>query len=296
MPTATQQGRMSTDRQQDETDPGTTVCLTFDFDAVSAWLHMGRDTPTNRTRGRFGAEVAAPRLLDVLADDDVETTWFVPGHTADSYPELVGDVHDAGHELAHHGWSHVPPNNYDAREVERDDLVRGIESLEAITGEAPAGYRSPSWDYSPHTVDLLADLGFEWSSSGMAREYDLEPVRRDRAPHDAAYERGDVVETRTGDPLVEVPVSWQRDDFPPFAFLGDRGFVDEAAVFENWRRSFDYCVRTGGDAFVLTFHPQVIGKGHRIERLRDLIETMQSRDGVEFATVSDVVDEWRALQ
>lgn len=286
-------GRTGTTDDGDDDGTGTTVCLTFDFDAVSGWLHKGRDTPTNRTRGRFGAEVATPRLLALVEEYEIPTTWFVPGHTADSYPERVAAIHDAGHELGHHGWSHVPPNEYESREAERADIERGRDSLEAVTGENPTGYRSPSWDYSPHTVELLAELGFEWSSSGMAREYELAPVRRDDAPPDGAYAVGDAVTTADGDPLVEVPVDWQRDDFPALSFTGDRGFADEGAVFDDWRRSFDYCVRTGGDAFVLTCHPQVIGKGHRIDRLRELIETMRNRQGVEFATVGDTVASWR---
>ncbi len=242
-----------------------TVCLTFDFDAVSPWLHIddGRNTPTNRSRGLYGAEVGAPNVLDFLADRDLPATWFVPGHTVDSFPAVCERVADAGHELAHHGWSHTPPGEYESRAAERTDLVRGIESHESLTGSPPDGYRSPSWDYSEHTVELLVELGFDYSSSGMAREFHPYPVRADHAPADAAYDPGDPVG------LLEVPVSWARDDYPPLAFSGQRGYTPEPAVFEDWTAQFDHAPADG--VFVLTMHPQVIGREDRLAKLGDFV-------------------------
>lgn len=242
-----------------------TVCLTVDFDAVSPWIHMddGRNTPTNRSRGVYGAEVGAPNLLEFLADRDLPATWFVPGHTIDSFPGVCGRVVDAGHEIAHHGWSHTPPGAYESRAAERADLQRGIESIERLTGSRPAGYRSPSWDYSEHTVDLLVELDFEYSSSGMAREFEPYAARRDRAPADGPYDPGE------GTDLLEVPVSWQRDDYPPLAFSGTRGYTPEPAVFEDWRAQFDHA--PAGGAFVLTVHPQVIGRPDRLARLGTVV-------------------------
>ena len=262
-----------------------TFCLTVDFDAVSLWLHWDdeHDTPVNRSRGRFGAEEGAPRLLDLLDDRDVPTTWFVPGHTIESFPEPCAAVLDAGHEVQHHGWSHTSPGDYESREAERADMVRGIEAVEALTGSRPTGYRSPSWEFSEHTVELLVELGFEWSSNTMARDFALYDLTDDRAPVDGPYEVGDSVG------ITEVPVSWQRDDFPPLAFTGTRGFADEQAIFDHWRRQFDWMVDTvDGGVFVLTVHPQVVGRSARLAMLDDLLDYAAYAD-VEFARVSDVV-------
>ena len=265
-----------------------TVCLTFDFDAVSNWLISERDSPTNRTRGLFGAEVGAPRVLDLLSRHGVEATWFVPGHTIESFPEKADRVWSEGHEIQHHGWTHTPPADYDSREAERADFERGIEAIADLTGREPIGYRSPSWDFSAHTVDILLELGFEWDSSGMAREFELYRVRQgERAERDAPYERGEETD------MVEVPVSWQRDDFPPFVYRGN-GFVDEAAVFRAWREKFDWMYENvDAGVFVLTMHPQVIGHSNRIARLEELIEHVESRPEVEFSTVSVAVEEFR---
>ena len=267
------------------------VCLTFDFDAVSSWLHVaGRDTPVNRSRGLFGAEVGAPRVLDLLADHDVPTTWFTPGHTLDSFPDVAARIHEAGHEIAHHGWSHTPPGDYDSRAAEREDVERGIESIERVTGSPPAGYRSPSWDFSDDTLSLLQEFGFAWDSSQMATEFEPYALCEGwRAPADAPYDRG------TETDIIEVPVSWQRDDFPAFAFDRQRGYANESAVFETWEAQFDWMYRNvENGVYVLTMHPQIMGYSHRVRLLDSLIETIGSYPDVEFATVDAVASARRS--
>lgn len=270
----------------------TRVCLTYDFDAVAVWLHDPEleDTPTNRSRGRFGAEVGAPRLLDLHDDVGVPSTWFVPGHTIESFPQVCERIAAADHEIGHHGWAHRPPTTYERRDAERADLERGIEAIDGLTGSPPTGYRSPSWDLSGWTLDLLVDLGFQWDSSGMARDYEFYyHTAAERAPDDGPYDPG--VDTD----LVCVPVSWFHDDFPRLAHSPGEGAADEAAVFRTWCESFDWAHDHLDDAvFVLTMHPQVIGRGHRIEGLRGLIDHMASHAAVEFVTVSSAVEAYTA--
>lgn len=112
------------------------VCLTFDFDAISVWLARGMDSPTPVSRGEFCA-VAADRVLDLLERLGLPSTWFIPGHTLASYPEHCRRVHEAGHEIGHHGWTHVAPNLM-TREEELDGLVRANEAIRALTGGSRA--------------------------------------------------------------------------------------------------------------------------------------------------------------
>ena len=80
-----------------------TVCLTFDFDAISLWLGpFSAQSPSMISRGEFGV-VAAKRILDLLERYNIKATWFVPGHTADTFPEAVAEVNAHGHEIGHHG-------------------------------------------------------------------------------------------------------------------------------------------------------------------------------------------------
>lgn len=263
-----------------------TVCLTVDFDAVSPWLSDPEsNTPVNRSRGLFGANEGAPRLLDLFADREVPTTWFVPGHTIESFPAVCEAVVEAGHEVQHHGWTHTPPGAFESREAERDDLVRGIEAVESLTGERPTGYRSPSWDFSEHTVDLVADLGFEWSSNLMSREFSLFDLARDGAAVDDPYDAGDPVG------ITEVPVSWHRDDYPALAFSRNRGFADHESVFDGWFRQFEWMADHEPDGvFVFTMHPQVMGRSAHLARLAGLVDRMADR-GASFERVGEVVAE-----
>src|ERR1700733_14216416 len=86
------------------TSPRLSVCLTFDFDALSPWVfEMAEGNVAALSRGEFGA-VAVPRILDLLARHELPATFFIPGHTALAYPDLVRRIQAAGHELGHHGW------------------------------------------------------------------------------------------------------------------------------------------------------------------------------------------------
>ncbi len=88
-------------------DKRLTACLTFDLDALSVWI-AGSDNPAKISRGEF-VVVAVPRILSLLQRHEIRATFFVPGHTALAYPDLVRRVRDAGHELGHHGWVHENP-------------------------------------------------------------------------------------------------------------------------------------------------------------------------------------------
>ena len=127
--------------------PDFLVCITFDYDNVSSTIARGGITPTLLSRGEFGV-TGASRIVDLLAAEQVPSTWFIPGHTIETYPASVAAVRDAGCEIEHHGWTHRVPSTL-TREQENEELVRGIEAIQTLTGRRPIGYRSPAWDLSP---------------------------------------------------------------------------------------------------------------------------------------------------
>lgn len=266
-----------------------TVCLCFDFDAVSVWLHGygATDSPTKLSRGRYGATVAAPRILDLLDRLDVRATWFTPGHTIESFPEVCADVVDRGHDIQHHGWTHTAPADFESAQAERADVERGIETIRDLTGETPTGYRSPSWDFSPHTLDVLRDFGFEWDSSLMGGDFEPYPLRELPSADPAEpYAAGDRTE------ILEFPVSWHRDDWPALQYVpesGGRPVADETRVFDGWRAQFDWmCDHVEDGVFALTMHPQVIGQPPRLRYLEALVRHLQEKPGVEFALLDAV--------
>ena len=121
---------------------------------MSSWIGTVKSqNPSMISRGQFGA-VALPRLLDLLDNFDIRSSFAVPGHTAYAYPRLIDQLCDRGHEIVHHGWVHENPAAFDEA-GERRILELGLEALERVAGVRPLGYRSPAWDLSPRSVDLL---------------------------------------------------------------------------------------------------------------------------------------------
>lgn len=270
-----------------------TVCLTFDFDAISLWLGPFKATsPSMISRGEFGP-VAARRILDLLDRYQIRSTWFVPGHTADTYPEAVREVHDRGHEIGHHGYCHENPVGLSPEE-ERRILEKGLQALERLTGSRPYGYRSPSWDMSPNTVELLLEYGFIYDSSLMGNDFTPYRCRRgDQYSLDGPYQFGEPTN------LVEMPVTWGLDDFPAFEYVSlptklYPGLRSPSQVFEIWAGDFDYmAAHVPGGVYTLTLHPQVIGRGHRMLFLERLIRHLCATPGTRFERMLDIVERWK---
>jgi peptidoglycan/xylan/chitin deacetylase (PgdA/CDA1 family) len=269
------------------TDARLTVCLTFDFDAMSPWVRR-TNNPSAISRGEFGA-VAVPRILSLLDRYDARATFFTPGHTALAYPSLMSEIVAAGHEVAHHGWVHENPEEL-SREDEERVLLRGIDVLTEVCGVRPTGWRSPAWAMSPNSVELLLANGFAYDSSLMGHDSSLYRVRRgDRWGPDEPYVFGEPCD------LVEVPVYWGLDDFPTFEFVPGRwgGGSAPSAVLEVWRGDIDYAYdNSPGGVVTLTMHPQSIGRGHRMAMLDALLAHLRDRGGVAFARCDETAAAW----
>lgn len=261
------------------------VCITLDFDTVALWMAMGQTTPTPISRGEFGV-VAAARLLDLFDELQISTTWFIPGITADTYPDICARVAAAGHEVGHHGYDHIAPGQLD-RTQERDQLIRGNETLTRVCGQPAKGYRSPAWDLSAHTVELLLEQGFIYDSSMMG--HDVLPYR---ARQGDVVEPGKPVQFGTETALWELPISWSTDDFPHFEYFRGAGLRDADGVLNNWLNDFLYMQESvAWGVLTYTLHPFVIGRGHRMRMLRRLLEALAGAGAV-FVTAQQAVEEY----
>ena len=273
-----------------------TVCLTFDFDAISLWIGpFGARSPSTISRGEFGA-VGARRILRLLDQTGIPATFFVTGHSAETYPEIVREIVAAGHEIGHHGYLHENPLALETRERERAVLLRGLAALDRVAGIHPTGYRSPSWDNSPYTIELLLEQGFRYESSLMADDFTPYWCRVGDVIHeDGPYEFGAEAD------LVEMPVRWILDDFPHFenvtleSGLRTVGLSAPSKVEEIWRGEFDFMYRdVPGGVLTITMHPQVIGRGHRMLMLERLIAYFRGHDGVRFTTLGEAAETFQA--
>lgn len=257
------------------------VTLTFDIDGPSATLRRNpelADNPSVISMGEFGPKVGAPRILDLLDEHGVKATFFIPGWVAERNKSLVLDVARRGHEVAHHGYHHEPPSSLAPDEDEGAILDRGSTILEGITGERPAGYRSPSWELSSQSLKLMNERGFEYDSSLMG--------------DDVPYMVG-----RPGEEIVELPVHWSLDDAPYYTFSPAAGRTATMAtpqdVLNAWQWEFDGAYKHER-GFMLTMHPHITGRFGRLEALDRLIQHIIGHEGVRFMRCIDLARMWKA--
>jgi peptidoglycan/xylan/chitin deacetylase (PgdA/CDA1 family) len=255
--------------------PGNARCaiaLSFDSDHETNELRDGGKSIGRLAWGQYGARVGVPRILALLSRHGVKASFYVPAVAALTYPDEQRRVVAEGHELGIHGWIHEL-NSVLPYDAERDLMLRAADALERIAGVRPVGLRTPSWDFSPHTLRIEKEMGLLYDSSLMADE-DCYELLLDGEP--------------TG--VVEVPVEWVRDDAVYFMmnrFQSLRPYTPPADVLDIFRRELDAAYAEGG-LCQLTFHPHIIGYRSRIWILEELIRHARSRPDVWFGTHAEV--------
>lgn len=251
------------------------LCVTFDMDAEAAVLAVDERfarRPSIMTHQQYGPVTAVPRLLELLADLGLRSSFFIPGFSAERHPGAVAAVLEGGHDVCHHGYLHRPPGLIDAG-TERAELERGLAALERVAGVRPTVFRAPWWETSDATFDLLVEYGFTCDSSLFDRDvpYRLEVGERE---------------------LAEVPISWALDDWEKYAFLPDpptgSGVIEPPVrVLETWWEEIEAYIEVSG-CCVLTMHPFLSGRPARARALRQLLERAAGVPELWIATVGEV--------
>jgi peptidoglycan/xylan/chitin deacetylase (PgdA/CDA1 family) len=249
------------------------ACLTFDLDAEVVILAEGSRHARNAgvmSHQAYGPLVGMPRILDLLREYSLPATFFVPGLTADRYPQAVDAILAAGHEVGHHSYAHLSPVTQTEAE-ERADFERALSVLQKA-GAAVQGFRCPSWEPSWRTARIVAEHGLTYDSSLMDA--------------DKPY----VLDTGAGE-IAELPVHWTLDDWEQYMYLPDPPFQSAiespAKVLDLWTNELD-AMRRHGCLFMLTNHPFLSGRPGRVETLRRLVEHALGRGDVEFVTAAEV--------
>ncbi len=256
------------------------VALSFDSDHETPALRDGDVLPGKLAQGEYGARVGVPRILKLLREYDAPASFFMPAVSALLHEGEVKSYVDDGHEVALHGWIHE--RNTALTEAEERDLAfRAADVLEGLAGTRPVGIRTPSWDFSAHTLAITRELGLTYDSSLMA--------------DDDCYE---LLENGEPTGVVELPVEWIRDDAPYLMmdrFASLRPYTPPRGVLSIWRDEFDAAYADGG-IFQLTMHPHIIGHRSRLAILAELLDHIAGHDGVWFATHAQIVDHVRQEQ
>jgi peptidoglycan-N-acetylglucosamine deacetylase len=278
-------------------------CIGVDVDAVAGWLgsYGGEDSPCDITRGLFAGEIGSPRLLKMFDRYGLRTTWFIPGHSIETFPKQMQMVADAGHEIGLHGYSHENPVAMTPSQEEAV-LNKSMALIEAFSGTAPHGYVAPWWELSAATVGLLLKNGIKYDHSRM--DNDFHPfyarvgdswTKIDYAQSAETWMKPLVRGEETD--LVEIGANWYVDDLPPMMFIkkapNSQGFVNPRHLEEIWRDQFDWVYREYDYAvFPITIHPDVSGRPQVLLMLERLIDYITGHDGVRWATFEEIADDF----
>jgi peptidoglycan/xylan/chitin deacetylase (PgdA/CDA1 family) len=258
------------------------VMLTFDFDAETLWLSRDPDNarrPGVLSQGIYGGKTGVPKILELLREEQLKATFFVPGWTAEKYTDRMEAIVAGGHEVGHHGYLHewIDP---DFPEKEREALEKGLEALKKTVGVRPLGYRSPAGETSANMISMLQEYGFLYDSSLMDQ---VSPYRH-------------VLEGGKRGP-VELPWHWSLDDAPYtlFAIKTPRAIMTNEHILSIWKQEFTEIYRWGGLVNIVT-HPQIIGRPSRLAMLREFIAFARRSPDVWFATGQEVAEAWAAKE
>jgi peptidoglycan/xylan/chitin deacetylase (PgdA/CDA1 family) len=255
------------------------ACLTFDLDAESpilfehpeaaGWLDV-------MSHQAYGPRTGMPRLLRMLDRQQLRATFFVPGYSAERWPDAVRSIRDAGHEIAHHGYLHEGAHSAEDEAEEERRLLRGLDALDTVAGIRPIGYRAPTWELSYRTLGLIARHGFRYDCGLMDADH---PYRVAVSAEPGAAS------------LIELPGHWSLDDWEPYVYLpglsGSGVIASPAEVIGRWTLELEAIVEERG-LFMLTNHPFVSGRPSRAAGLEGLIERAKSIDGLWIATAGEI--------
>jgi peptidoglycan-N-acetylglucosamine deacetylase len=274
-----------------------------DVDAVAGWLgsYGGADSPLDISRGMFSGEVGSPRLVNLFERFGIKTTWFVPGHSIETFPKQMQMVTDAGHEIGIHGYSHENPIAMTPAQEEAV-LDKCIDLIKKLSGKRPTGYVAPWWEFSPVTNELLLKKGIKYDHSLMHHDFQPHYVRvgdtwtkidYSKKPEQwmKPLKRGE--ETN----LIEIPASWYLDDLPPMMFIkaapNSHGFVTARQLEANWIDQFDWVYREYDYAvFTMTIHPDVSGRPQVLLMLERIYNHIIRHPGVKFMTFDQIADDF----
>ena len=257
--------------------------------------------PTTSRAGCSRERSACPRLLDLFERAGLKTSWFIPGHSIETFPEQTKMVVDAGHEIGVHGYTHENPIAM-TREQEEAILDRCIDLITEVSGKRPTGYVAPWWEFSPVTNELLLERGIKYDHSLMHRDFEPYYVRVGDSWTNIDYSKNaeewmtPLVRGEETD-LIEIPASWYLDDLPPMMFIkaapNSHGFVNPRDLEQLWMDQFDWVYRELDYAvFTMTIHPDVSGRPQVLLMHERIIDYINKHDGVRWATFDEIADDF----
>jgi peptidoglycan/xylan/chitin deacetylase (PgdA/CDA1 family) len=219
--------------------------VTFDNLGEAAEQELGMPAPTG---AHHSVTTALPIVLAELAEAGVRATFFVEGINAETYPDALRSIVDAGHECGYHAWRHEEWNRLTEAE-EHENLTRGVAAMRGC-GLEPAGFRPPGGLLGERTLGLLRAHGLSYCSPAGAG------VGIDRT--------------------VLLPFAWRNVDayhlLPQFAAL--RSHVDGSSEPGGPERVAEALIAAIDDAIARRTHATLVLHTWLIEAERDTVRAV----------------------
>lgn len=201
----------------------------------------------------YRVEANTDRLLEMMAERNIQATFFTLGWVAERSPALVKRIRQAGHEVASHGYSHQLIYTQ-TPEVFRAETRKSKAILEDIIGEPVNGYRAASYSITSESrwaLDILAEEGFTWDSS-------IFPVHHDRYGMPGTPRWPHRLKTDKGNELAEFPLSTLKLPGYTLPIAGGGYFRLFPYWFSQWGLGQ---INHQGQPFVFYLHPWEIDPG-----------------------------------
>jgi len=151
------------------------------------------------------------KILRMIKKRGYNATFFVLGHVAERFPDLIETINEEGHEVATHGYWHTPITERNRSEFEYE-LRKSISLLEHITKHRVLGHRACKFSINQKTawaIDVLKENGVKYDSSifpTLTPEYGVP-----RAPiHPYFISSSNIEKNHEEGYLIEFPLSVLR--------------------------------------------------------------------------------------
>ncbi|KAA8567430.1 hypothetical protein EYC84_010447 [Monilinia fructicola] len=245
-----------------------------DIDAVAGWLgsYGGEDSTSDISRGLFAGTLGVCRILKLFEKNNIKATWFIPGHSLETFPEECAMVRNAGHEIGLHGYSHENPVDM-TLEQQQDVLDKTYRLLTEFCGKPPRGSVAPWWETSKEGAELLLSYGIEYD-------------------HSMSHDDCQMYWLRLGDTWTKIDYSkksrrvdetaYQRC---PLWYGGNSSLMIISTIFYE---NYDEFV------FPMTIHPDVSGRPHALKMQQRIIDHINKHDGVEWVTFEQMSDDFKS--
>ncbi|MFA5238683.1 MAG: DUF3473 domain-containing protein [Phycisphaerae bacterium] len=138
------------------------------IDVEDYWSILGRDWLNMPDAKPSDAVLRNTKwYLQMLNDYNVKATFFILGEVAQSFPQLIKEITDEGHEIAVHGFYHRQIFKLSRNEFKKE-ISDAKKLLEDLSGQQVTGHRAPAFSINKDTqwaLEVLAELGFVYDSS-----------------------------------------------------------------------------------------------------------------------------------